>query len=422
MQSNEKNPEIIRFNFRDLPEYAGARERQKQLVEENPFIEIEDSKTYDEARKRRTALRQGRYELQNGQKLITQRINEFKKEVQEETAKLIEITKPHEDTQQDEIERFEAQKRAEKEEKERQEKERIEGIKNAITEYRESMSREIKNMTPDNAEQVKKDLDNIQIDCAEFQQDFDLIRENFYEQYNEKKAALDEAERVRVENEKIKEKERKMEEERKQMENEKLSMRAAQLNALGLTQKDNGNFSAEIAGEEYMILLSYVQTCSHDDFNKLLESAKGEIAKLKGKEKQIEEENEKRKELIAKRKAENDRRIDALEKIGFEYDFEKDVFTYHTNLIYGSNVLVPKGEHQDASIFDNEIFPEAQKRIAEEDARIERMKPEKQRIIEALESIQLPELELEELQASYAEIKYDLVDMIESYKDSINNL
>ncbi|MFW5758486.1 MAG: hypothetical protein ACOCYO_07385, partial [Bacteroidota bacterium] len=268
MQSNEKNVDVIKFDFRKLPEYNGAKERQEKLVKENPFIEVADNETYNEARRRRTALRQGRYELQNGQKVITQKLNDFKKEVQEETIRLIEITKPHEEEQQQEIEKYEEKKRAEKEEREKQERERIEKIKGSISEYRESMAREIKNMTLNNAEKVKEDLDNIQMDCEEFQQDFDLIRENFYEQYHDKKASLDEAERIRVENEKIKEDQKRLEDERKKMEAEKISMRTAQLKEIGLSGDENGNYSINILDSPGLtVSANQLKSLSLEDFN-----------------------------------------------------------------------------------------------------------------------------------------------------------
>ena len=55
----------------ELPAFQGAEEKQRKLIEENPFIEITDNKSYELAKQYRTTLRGGRYELQNGEKTIS---------------------------------------------------------------------------------------------------------------------------------------------------------------------------------------------------------------------------------------------------------------------------------------------------------------------------------------------------------------
>ena len=134
MQKGKKTTtnEVALLDYKKLPAFLNAQQRQEQLVIDNPFIEIRDNESFNIAKKRRTALRTGRTELQNGEKLIVSKITAFRKEVGNETEKLILITKSHEDKQQAEIERYEAEKQKIKDEADRIERERVEAIKNKI--------------------------------------------------------------------------------------------------------------------------------------------------------------------------------------------------------------------------------------------------------------------------------------------------
>ncbi len=104
-----------------LPELQGWKEKQEQLVKDNPFMEITDNTTYAEAKKRRTALVSGRTEIQKADKLIASKLKDFRNKVSQISNSLIEISKPHEEKQQEEVKRYEAVK-----EQERQEKIRLE--------------------------------------------------------------------------------------------------------------------------------------------------------------------------------------------------------------------------------------------------------------------------------------------------------
>ena len=66
-------------------------QKQIALVKGNPFIEISDTKTYEAAKKSRTALVKGRTELQKQQKTINDSVNSIKSAVKTETERLIEI-------------------------------------------------------------------------------------------------------------------------------------------------------------------------------------------------------------------------------------------------------------------------------------------------------------------------------------------
>lgn len=116
----------------NLPEIIGWKEKQKKLVEENPYLEITDNITYDDACKRRTALLKGRTELQNQDKNIASKLATFRKEVGSETAVLIAITQPHEEKQDAEVKRWEGIKAAQKKEKEEAEAKREKVIQDKL--------------------------------------------------------------------------------------------------------------------------------------------------------------------------------------------------------------------------------------------------------------------------------------------------
>lgn len=518
MQSNEKKLDIIQFDFKQLPAYAGAEDRQRQIVKENPFLPVENNNDFAEAKKRRMALRKGRYDLQEGERIITKHLNEFKKDVKDTTLKLIEITKVHEEKQDEEIKRYEEEKQAEKERKEQQEKERINKIRENISAYRTRISGNIKSMTLKSSEEVKQELDNVQLECEEFQQDFDHIRESLYEQFNEKKETLDKAEilrrkeeeleqqkqkeederkeRERAESEKINrqnklielglrfdgaqfiykdvnfhwseviamtgpqfakqlagaearmeeirkeekaEEEKRanelkqLEEERKAMKAERESMRKSQLLSIGLTEDKKGNFcygEKELGSIE--LEWNVVKELSPDEFLQQLNKAHQEIEAFKKRkveaaqkakkeaERKAKEDEEKRRKY-AERKNENDWRVDAVENIGFNFDFEKGLFEFESVTVSQNEVFVQQGQEIDRNAFDNDILPQIQQIYNREVARIEALKPEKVRVIEALQQLQLPEIELEALKTIYSEIKADLNEIIENYKEQIQN-
>lgn len=254
--------DIVKFDYESLPAYQGARERQEQLVLAHPFVEIEDTKTYDLAKKNRTALRKGRTDLQNGEKTIASKLKNFRDTVKDKTLELIAITKNAEEKQQTEIDRYEAILAEKKAEKERIENERIEGIRNKIIDFRNEFSKRIANaayVAIDGKSEAIADveiaMEAVDFDCEEFSQDFDLVKESLSEQLSEKKDQLNEAERMRKENERIESEKKKMELERSRY-NELLKYKAPIPEGnLGEMEEDDYNqfrdkYKAEIEKEE----------------------------------------------------------------------------------------------------------------------------------------------------------------------------
>lgn len=131
--STEANKfELLKLDPNNLVELDQWENKLKTLVDENPFIEITDKKTFEEAKRRRTALKSGRTEVQKQDGLIATFLNNFRKSTKSKNEMLVSIVQPHEEKQQTEIDRFQVILDQEKEEKERLENERIEGIKNQI--------------------------------------------------------------------------------------------------------------------------------------------------------------------------------------------------------------------------------------------------------------------------------------------------
>ncbi|WP_185145391.1 hypothetical protein [Apibacter muscae] len=104
----------------------GYREKQLKVLEQNPFIEITDNKTYEEAKKARTNLVSARTEIEKVDKGIASILNNFRKGISDIKTNLISITKPAEDLQQEEVKRWEEIKEQEKLKKARIEEERKE--------------------------------------------------------------------------------------------------------------------------------------------------------------------------------------------------------------------------------------------------------------------------------------------------------
>lgn len=124
------------IDTKDLVNNIELRKKEQiELVESNPFIKVEDNKTYELAKVSRTALVKGRTKLSSEKKTITSELNYFKKAVTDAYDEMILITFPAEQKQQEEVKRYEARKAAEKVEKERIEAERQQAIKMNISSF-----------------------------------------------------------------------------------------------------------------------------------------------------------------------------------------------------------------------------------------------------------------------------------------------
>ena len=190
----------------NLPELQGWKEKQQKLVEENPYVEIVDNKSYEVACKSRTALLKGRTELEKQDKLIASKLTSFRKEVKQETDNLIAITLPYEEKQQSEVKRFEEIKAAEKAEEKRIEQLRVDTIKSKINNFETASYGVIQDTTIENVDLHKSMLDafaNADFDYEEFDILFEQARARIQTSWDLKCSDIQEKESQRVENERL---------------------------------------------------------------------------------------------------------------------------------------------------------------------------------------------------------------------------
>lgn len=127
--------DLEKLNPASLPELATFKEKQLQIVKDNPFVEITDTASRDLAKKHRTNRVSARTALQAQDKLISAKFNEAKTKAKTYIAELIAYTQPGEIEQQKEIDRDEAVLEARRQEKARIEQARIDNIRSIISNY-----------------------------------------------------------------------------------------------------------------------------------------------------------------------------------------------------------------------------------------------------------------------------------------------
>ncbi len=413
MQEEETNKtagqstDVAVLDYRNLPEYKNAKEKQKNLVKENPFIEITDNKTFDLAKKARTALRGGRYELQNGKKLITSIVAKFKKDVDGETEKLIAITLPHEEKQQAEVERWEEEKRKEKEEEQRIERERVDGIKNKINAFRFKYTELIKAATKATIKGLIEEIDIIVVDAEEFSEDFELVKEQVLTAAGERLQQLKEAEYVKLENERLAKEKAKMELEKKRFHELKSITHIYEGDDLGELTEEAYNAIYDQAKAEFDLIEIGRKRKEKEDKEKqkLGEARRQELKKVECEvdantcanmnsevwEEFFKTKNDAYHDAQAKIKAEKQqkeqakaieikRRIDAIKSIGFEFNYDEQRFEFGK-----VTINVSEFESSETEWFDTIFVKECESIFKVENARIESLIPDKEKLLKAIE-------------------------------------
>lgn len=209
--------QIDQIEAQFLPELQGFREKLESLVEENPFLEIEDNKTYEEAKKRRTALVTGRTSIQNQDKLIASKIKDFRSKVSDASKELILITQPHEEKQQNEVRRYERIRAEEIIRKQKIEAERKENIKNNIEAIYNVWKVAISNLKFSETPSFSMDDSLAEIDTDKFEEyEFDFAEKSqlLKKLLTEKMESLTITEKQRLEDERLKAERQKLEEEK----------------------------------------------------------------------------------------------------------------------------------------------------------------------------------------------------------------
>ena len=351
----EKSLQLQDLKVSNLPELQGWKEKQQQLVADNPYVEIVDNKTYDIACKSRTALLKGRTELERQDKVIASQLTSFRKEVKSETDNLIAITLPHEEKQQSEVKRYEATKEAEKAEKERLEQERVDCIKNRIDNCESECYRIIQDTTIDNVELHKTMLDafvNADFDYEEFYILFEQSKDRIQSSWDMKCNDIQEKEAQRVENERL----------QKEAEEAK---RVAEL------QNTRLNYLKPFLSYCSDVDLTQLSELSEFDFNALLAEKTSlhdaDVVAKKETDAKIESDNQKIFEIRKSR----------LEEIGFVLNDDRDGFFWSLNGV--EKVAIRIGQIKDADVIDFETIITDSK-LAIEKAKEEAEKAEQQRL------------------------------------------
>ena len=250
----EVQPEVFSIEKLDaaqLPELQGLKEKQLQIVKENPFVAITDTATFEAAKKARTTLVSARTDIQNQDKTIASKIKKFREMVAGISEELISITKPHEEKQQEEVKRWEAIKEQERAEKQELEKERIYKIHTSILDIINNAYEKIEALTFERMESLKVDFEQnlYKTDASQFEE-FELDfneRLNFIKsQFAAKEKQLNELEANRLEKIKI-------DEERKQLEAERAEVDRLKAEAKAKAEADRKALQEAQAKEEARI-------------------------------------------------------------------------------------------------------------------------------------------------------------------------
>jgi len=312
----------------ELTQFEELKKAQFELVEQNPFVEIVDTKTYDEGKKRRTALRTGRTTVQNQDKEIASRIALVRKFVKGKNDELIEIVSEAETKQQEEVTRWENVIEEKRKEKERLEKERVDKIDLMIQTFESDCYAIIQKMQFSTIQETKVVLDEkfkSEMEVEEFDYLLTLAKNRVETSLDNKCSDLIIKENERLENERLrKEKEEsdaKLKAIEEQQEIERLvrelkeheekqkvfEIRIKRLEEIGMAYAGiiNGFVNAND-----VLIISHNKVYNADviDFENILTDTKNSIQEAKDKLEKQKAENEaiEKANLEAKKKAEKE--------------------------------------------------------------------------------------------------------------------
>ena len=323
------------LNVNQITELSQFEQSQKELVASNPYVEIVDNTTYEQAKKNRTALVKGRTSLENQEKVIASKLSNFRKQVGAKTKELIEITLPHEEKQQTEVKRFEQIKENERLERERIENERIESIKKRISDFENesystinSWNNEVLAIGEEYKEMLLKLVSGF--DFEEFDILFEQAKHRVMEHAQNKIDSLVEKENQRIENERLarekaeadaklqaielqQEKELIEREEKERIEKEKVfEVRVKRLNEVGIVLSVLGYFTYPNSDVELLNFTNHTkeEVLNFDviEFEDYLEDCKKSIKESveRHKEKEAKRDALEKEALEAKKKAEKE--------------------------------------------------------------------------------------------------------------------
>jgi hypothetical protein len=304
---------IENIDVNKLPELQGMKEKQLEIVRENPFVEIIDNKTYEDAKKARTTLVSARTEIQNQDKEIAKKIKKFRESVAGASEELISITRPHEEKQQSEVKRWEEIKEREKQEKARIEEERKNKIRNSIKTIIDEALSKVSRLSFETVESLRVDFEQnlYKTDVsqfAEFELDFNEKLMQVKNAFSSKEKVLQDAEAQRLEKIKLQEESDRLAAERAKFEAEQKaeSERLAKIQAeqAASIEAERKAMAAEKAKQEAEMKAKEIEAEN---------ARKAESAKLAQERAELEAEKTKAAQIEAERIAKEQAEIKAKE-------------------------------------------------------------------------------------------------------------
>ncbi len=388
----ELRPDVITLDIENLPEFKGIEQKQYELVTQNPYVAIVDNATYEQAKKARTALRKGRTDLQNGEKAIASKLQNFRNMVKDKTMKLIAITQNAEERQQSEIDRYETIKEQEREEKARKEKERINSIFSKIDLFKNQFTLKIQSVDLINVGNLLSEITEHSIDVEEFDNDYEAVRSDLIDRLKSKNLQLEEAERLREQRAAAELERKRLEQERAILEAERWKqeeeMRRKQAEAAAALQKEREAIEAE------------KQRFAKEQAEK--EAKEQELAELKRKE-------EEQKEI--------EHRVTLVEGLGFVYIKETQILQMGRQIIELNELKTSEWV---------ELFEQYKSIAANECEYLEGVKPDKTKLYEAINSISIEGINVmlntEEAQNIMTNMLSEFSKLKEKYTAIINQL
>jgi hypothetical protein len=346
-----------------LPELQGWKEKQEAVVAANPLIIITDNKTYEEAKKRRTAYVTARTTVEKQETLIASKLKIVRDEVKTETKKLVDITLPHEEKQQSEVKRYEALKESERLAKEQAEKVRKNEIQTKIESIYQTFKSKIEHISFDLIESFKAELDeNINnTDVAEFEE-FDLQFASkvqlLRQQLEDKIKVLKEKEEARIAYEKL--------------------------------LKEKADFEAQKKAKE--------------------EADKKEAKEREEKQKAIDAENKRISDENAKKQKELDEKQKAIDEAEKKRKEE----------------VAAKEKAEADRIAKEKAEKEAKEKAEAESKRLEELKPDREKAMQYIESLmfekEFPDIKNEEIAKALISIRDSLNTTIIEFNNQILNI
>ncbi len=158
MNTKDEKFELLKLDANQLVELDQWENKLNDLVKDNPFIEIVDTETFNEAKKRRTNLKSGRTEVEKQDTALGSFLANFRKAIKGKNGTLVEIVKPHENKQQEEVDRYQKILDDKKAEKDKIENDRIQIIKDKIEEVEKQLESIVEHVIFENINEAEKDF------------------------------------------------------------------------------------------------------------------------------------------------------------------------------------------------------------------------------------------------------------------------